>query len=104
MILEKRINPRSLLKYYVPYECFVDEEKSIVFNKNGSLQKTFKIRYADLEYSIPEVENDVIIKINNALKRLDENFTLQFEVQRKSINKEKERAEREKNEVKCEIE
>ena len=95
MILGKKINPKSLLKFYVPYECFVDEEKSIVFNKNGSLQKTFKIRYADLEYSVPEVENDVILKINNALKRLDENFTLQFEIQRKSINKDKEHIEKE---------
>lgn len=94
-ILEKKINPKSLLKYYVPYECFVDDEKSVIFNKNGSLQKTFRIRYADLEYSLPEVENDVIIRINNALKRLDENFTLQFETQRKSISKEKEHIERE---------
>ena len=36
-----------------------------------------------------------LLRINNALKRLDENFTLQFEVQRKSINKEKERIEKE---------
>lgn len=89
-VLEKKINPRSLLKYYVPYECFIDDEKSIIFNKNGSFQKTYKLRYADLEYSLPEVENDVIIKINNALKKLDENFTLHFEIQRKSIKKEKE--------------
>lgn len=85
--LLKVYNAKSMLKYYIPYDCFVDDEKSVILNKNGCLQASYQIKFADLEYSMPEVENSVIIRLNNALKKLDEKFTLHFETQRKQVNK-----------------
>lgn len=85
--LERVYNAKNMLKYYIPYDCFLDDERSVILNKNGSLQATYQIEFADLEYSMPEVEDGVMYVLNNALKKLDENFTLHFETQRKRVNK-----------------
>ena len=85
--LERVYNAKNMLKYYIPYDCFLDDERSVILNKNGSLQATYQIEFADLEYSMPEVEDGVMYVLNNALKKLDEKFTLHFETQRKRVNK-----------------
>ena len=38
------------LKDLVPYFCFLDDEESIVYNKNDSIQMTLKITYRNLDF------------------------------------------------------
>ena len=80
-----RKKPENLLKNYILYDSFLNDEKSIVLNKDDSLQVTYKIIFPDLNFSESEREQAIFIKLNNALKKLDESFTLHVETQRKII-------------------
>ena len=77
--------PENLLKNYILYDSFLNDENSIVLNKDDSLQITYKIIFPDLNFSEKEREEAIFIKLNNALKKLDESFTLHVETQRKII-------------------
>lgn len=77
----------AMLKDRIPYFCFLDEEESIVYNKNDSIQMTLKITYRNLDFESEDVQNYIFAKINEAIKKLDyeDYFTLYFETQRKRI-------------------
>lgn len=71
----------------IPYFCFLDEEESIVYNKNDSIQMTLKITYRNLDFESEDMQEFVFSKINEAIKKLDfeDYFTVYFETQRKRI-------------------
>ena len=75
------------LKDRIPYFCFLDEEESIVYNKNDSIQMTLKIVYRNLDFESEDIQIYVFDKINEAIKKLDSEdyFTIYFETQRKRI-------------------
>ncbi|MDR2878616.1 MAG: hypothetical protein LBV03_01700 [Fusobacteriales bacterium] len=75
----------AMLKDRIPYFCFLDEEESIVYNKNDSIQMTLKITYRNLDFESPDMQEFIFSKINEAIKKLDyeDYFTIYFETQRK---------------------
>ena len=75
------------LKDRIPYFCFLDDEESIVYNKNDSIQMTLKIVYRNLDFESEDIQIYVYDKINEAIKKLDSEdyFTVYFETQRKRI-------------------
>ena len=75
------------LKDRIPYFCFLDDEESIVYNKNDSIQMTLKIVYRNLDFESEDIQIYVFDKINEAIKKLDSEdyFTIYFETQRKRI-------------------
>ena len=75
------------LKDRIPYFCFLDDEESIVYNKNDSIQMTLKIVYRNLDFEGEDIQIYVFDKINEAIKKLDSEdyFTVYFETQRKRI-------------------
>ena len=75
------------LKDRIPYFCFLDDEESIVYNKNDSIQMTLKITYRNLDFESEDIQIYVFDKINEAIKKLDSEdyFTIYFETQRKRI-------------------
>lgn len=75
------------LKDLIPYFCFLDDEESIVYNKNDSIQMTLKITYRNLDFESEELQIFIFSKINEAIKKLDyeDFFTVYFELQRKRI-------------------
>ncbi|MGL5569271.1 MAG: ATPase [Cetobacterium sp.] len=58
------------------------EKNGVVFNKNGSLQKTFKYRGFDLISSTGDQISNLTARANNLLKRIEKNWTLHVEVRR----------------------
>lgn len=75
------------LKDLVPYFCFLDDDESIIYNKNDSIQMTLKITYRNLDFESEDVQIYVFGKMNEAIKKLDSEdyFTVYFETQRKRI-------------------
>jgi type IV secretion/conjugal transfer VirB4 family ATPase len=75
------------LKDLVPYFCFLDDDESIIYNKNDSIQMTLKITYRNLDFESEELQVFIFSKINEAIKKLDyeDFFTVYFELQRKRI-------------------
>lgn len=73
------------MKDRVPYFCFLDDEESIIYNKNDTIQMTLKITYRNLDFESEDIQEYIFEKLNHAVKSLDvENyFTLYFETQRK---------------------
>lgn len=69
----------------IPYFCFLDEEESIVYNKNDTIQMTLKITYRNLEFESGDIQTYIFSKMNEAVKKLDyeDYFALYFETQRK---------------------
>ena len=76
-----------MLKDRIPYFCFLDDEESIVYNKNDSIQMTLKITYRNLDFESEDVQIYVFGKMNEAIKKLDSEdyFTVYFETQRKRM-------------------
>ena len=73
------------LKDLIPYFCFLDDNESIVYNKNDSIQMTLKVTYRNLDFESEELQMFIFSKINEAVKKLDyeDFFTIYFETQRK---------------------
>ncbi|MEI6856237.1 ATPase [Psychrilyobacter sp.] len=79
MIKEYR-EEKNKLSYYLPWLSLVD--KGIVLNKNGTLQKSYRYRGADLDsITIYELSN-LNSQLNNIIKRLDNNWTIHIEAKR----------------------
>lgn len=77
---------KEMFKHFLPYAYFINEEKSVIFNKNDAFQKTFRITYRNLEFESDEVISSFIAKFNNAIKnQLDQRFCIHFETQRKDM-------------------
>lgn len=72
------------LSDYLPWAILV--AKGTVLNKDGSFQKTFSYRGADLDSSTQEELMITVAKLNNSLRRLDGNWCMYAEAKRdKSI-------------------
>ena len=56
------------LKDLVPYFCFLDDDESIIYNKNDSIQMTLKITYRNLDFESEDVQIYVFGKMNEAIK------------------------------------
>lgn len=82
---------REKIIKYIPYFIFLDEKESIVYNKNDTIQKTFKITYRNLDFADEDERIMVFDKINEAIMTLNtEDFTVYFETQRKKAKIEEE--------------
>ena len=80
------LKDKEMFKHYLPYAYFIDDEESIIFNKNDAFQITFIITYRNLEFESDEIVAGFINKFNNAIKnQLDQRFCIHFETQRKSM-------------------
>ena len=80
------LKDKEMFKHYLPYAYFIDDEESIIFNKNDAFQITFRITYRNLEFESDEIVAGFINKFNNAIKnQLDQRFCIHFETQRKSM-------------------
>ena len=75
---------KNSLAYYLPWDYLLED--NIVINKYGGLQSTIRVRNYDLDYV---EEGDVIpflARLNNGFKRMEDGWTIHYEVQRKRIN------------------
>lgn len=78
---------KDYVSNYLSWGYLVKDEKveGIVFNKNGSLQRTFKFVGKDVD-SLQKSDLTILrAKINNALKRLDGNWSFHIEARRISV-------------------
>lgn len=79
--VENNLKAKDSVSNYLPWGYLLDDN-GLIFNKNGSLQKTFKIRgfhYESLE------QFDLVYlraRINNVLKRMDGNWSIHIEARR----------------------
>ena len=64
----------AMLKDRIPYFCFLDDEESIVYNKNDSIQMTLKITYRNLDFESEDLQVFIFSKINEAIKKGSINF------------------------------
>ena len=79
-IYKKRNNNPDRIIYDLPYAYPLKE--SIIINKNGSLQSTFRFRGRDLDScTIYELES-MTDRLNNVLKRLQEDWAFHVEARR----------------------
>ena len=77
---------KEYLKYTIPYGCIVptsEGKNSVVLNKDGSIQTTWKYRGPDLNSSINEQLSIMTQQLNNVFDGLDTGWVLYFEAQRR---------------------
>ena len=67
---------------YLPWGFLLNDNLGIIVNKNGSLQKTFKIIGKDLDSSTNTDLLQMKSILNNVLKRINGNWSLHMEVKR----------------------
>ena len=75
---------KNSLAYYLPWDYLLED--NIVINKYGGLQSTIRVRNYDLDYV---EEGDIIpflTRLNNGFKRMEDGWTIHYEVQKKRIN------------------
>ena len=75
---------KNSLAYYLPWDYLLEE--SIIINKYGGLQSTIRVRNYDLDYIEEDDIIPVLTRLNNGFKRLDDGWTIHYEVQRKKVN------------------
>ena len=46
----QKLNKSEQIIDQIPYFFFLDEEESIVYNKNDTIQKTIKVKYKEGDY------------------------------------------------------
>ncbi|MFE8874159.1 conjugal transfer protein TrbE [Acetobacter persici] len=80
MSLGEYRNRAALLSDYLPWAALV--EKGIVLNKDGSFQRTARIRGPDLDSATPAELIGVTGRLNNALRRLGSGWAVFVEAQR----------------------
>ncbi|MFS3137092.1 conjugal transfer protein TrbE [Gluconacetobacter sacchari] len=73
-------NRAALLSDFLPWAALV--EKGVVLNKDGSFQRTAKIRGPDLDSATPAELVGVTGRLNNALRRLGSGWAVFVEAQR----------------------
>ena len=69
---------------YLPWAALI--APGIILNKDGSLQRTARIRGPDLESSTPSTLVAVAARLNNALKRLGSGWAIFIEAQRNAAS------------------
>ncbi|GBQ20978.1 conjugal transfer ATPase TrbE [Gluconacetobacter sacchari DSM 12717] len=80
MSLGEYRNRASLLSDFLPWAALVEE--GIVLNKDGSFQRTARIRGPDLDSATPAELVGVTGRLNNALRRLGSGWAVFVEAQR----------------------
>lgn len=80
MSLGEYRNRAALLSDYLPWAALV--EKGVVLNKDGSFQRTARIRGPDLDSATPAELVGVTGRLNNALRRLGSGWAVFVEAQR----------------------
>jgi type IV secretory pathway TrbD component len=70
----------ALLSDFLPWAALV--EKGVVLNKDGSFQRTARIRGPDLDSATPAELVGVTARLNNALRRLGSGWAVFVEAQR----------------------
>ncbi|MCQ9156330.1 conjugal transfer protein TrbE [Acidomonas methanolica] len=80
MSLGEYRNRATLLSDFLPWAALV--EKGVVLNKDGSFQRTAKIRGPDLDSATPAELVGVTGRLNNALRRLGSGWAVFVEAQR----------------------
>lgn len=74
----------KLLADYLPWACLV--APSVVLNKDGSFQTSFKYRGPDLDSSTQEELVSIMARVNNVLRRFGSGWALFFEAQRSEVH------------------
>ena len=82
MNLAEYRNSNARLADFLPWAALVDE--GIILNKDGSLQRTAKVRGPDLDSAVPAELVAVAGRLNNALRRLGSGWAVFVEAQRHS--------------------
>ncbi|RRD40361.1 transporter [Leptotrichia sp. OH3620_COT-345] len=77
-------NYKNSYKSFVPYEILIDE--GIVLNKTNSFMSCFRVRFNDLDYLEVEDYETILNRINQAIRRLPDGYSIHFEVQRNKSN------------------
>ncbi|WP_291362739.1 conjugal transfer protein TrbE [Acetobacter sp. UBA5411] len=80
MSLGEYRNRSALLSDFLPWAALV--EKDVVLNKDGSFQRTARIRGPDLDSATPAELVGVTGRLNNALRRLGSGWAVFVEAQR----------------------
>lgn len=80
MSLGEYRNRAALLSDFLPWAALV--EKGVVLNKDGSFQRTAKMRGPDLDSATPAELVGVTGRLNNALRRLGSGWAVFVEAQR----------------------
>ncbi|MBM9401038.1 conjugal transfer protein TrbE [Gluconacetobacter azotocaptans] len=80
MSLGEYRNRASLLADFLPWAALV--ERGVVLNKDGSFQRTARIRGPDLDSATPAELVGVTGRLNNALRRLGSGWAVFIEAQR----------------------
>ena len=75
---------KNSLAYYLPWDYLLED--NIIINKYGGLQSTIRVRNYDLDYIEEDDIIPVLTRLNNGFKRLDDGWTIHYEVQRKKVN------------------
>ncbi len=78
--LKEYADTPKLLADYLPWACLV--APSIILNKDGSFQTTFRYRGPDLESSTDEQLVSITARVNNVLRRFGSGWALFFEAVR----------------------
>lgn len=83
----QKLNKSEQIIDQIPYFFFLDEEESIVYNKNDTIQKTIKVIYRNLDFADTDTRLLIFDKLNNAIMSLNtENyFSIYFETQRRKV-------------------
>ena len=83
----QKLNKSEQIIDQIPYFFFLDEEESIVYNKNDTIQKTIKVIYRNLDFTDVDTRLLIFDKLNNAIMSLNtENyFSIYFETQRRKV-------------------
>jgi len=83
----QKLNRSEQIIDQIPYFFFLDEEESIVYNKNDTIQKTIKVIYRNLDFTDVDTRLLIFDKLNNAIMSLNtENyFSIYFETQRRKV-------------------
>ena len=69
---------------FLPWAALID--KGVVLNKDGSLQRTARLRGPDLDSATPAELVAVTSRLNNALRRLGSGWAIFIEAQRSPAN------------------
>jgi type IV secretion system protein VirB4 len=66
----------------LPWSFITSLHEGVVVQKDGILQRSFAYRAPDLDSASPFYINDIAVRFNDAVKRLDAGWAVQFEAQR----------------------
>ncbi|MDR1831817.1 MAG: DUF87 domain-containing protein [Fusobacteriaceae bacterium] len=84
-VVYREFRPKGARFYHALPWAYIEEE-GIVVNKAGGFQVTFRYRGADLASSTQGELDNMSQILNNALKRLDENWAFHVEMRRSKAN------------------